>query len=73
MFGVVVNLFYRPTLDCLTGIHNKYPVTQTRNNTQVVGDQDNRGVGLFPQGIHQVGNLRLYRDIQGRCRFVSNE
>ena len=57
----------------LSAIEDRDTVAEGSHNPQVVGNHDDRG-SVFPgQPSDQLQDLRLYRDIQRRGRFVSNQ
>ena len=44
-----------------------------RRQRQIVGDKQHRGAGFPAQGIEQVENALLYRDVEGAGGLVGND
>ena len=54
-------------------VHDEHPVGHARDHPQVVGDQDDRRAELPLKLLHQVQDLGLDGDVQGRRRFVGDQ
>jgi hypothetical protein len=48
-------------------------VAETRRHSHVVGDENESSARLLADRSHQVQDLRLHGDIEGRRRFVGND
>ncbi|MNC68917.1 hypothetical protein D3C75_1195610 [compost metagenome] len=70
MFGRGEDLLGGPFLYNFSFLHHHHPVAHAGHDTQIVGDQDNRGAQLPLQLLHLVENLRLDGDIQRSGGFV---
>src|SRR4029077_2359744 len=57
----------------LAQVHHRDPIADIGDYRQVVGDKDVGQVELASQLDHQVEDLRLDRDIEGRDRFVGDD
>ena len=64
---------HRSRLHDSSEIHHRHPVADLRHHAQVVGDQDNGGVVLVLQFIHQFEDLGLDRHVQSRGGLVRNQ
>jgi len=57
----------------LAGIHHRHAVRHLSDNTEVMSDQNNRGIGPFAQLADQIKDLRLNGNIQGSGGLISNQ
>ena len=62
-----------PFLDHLAGVHHADPVAHRADHAEVVGDQQDRRVGLDPQRAHEVEHLGLDRGVEPGGRLVEHE
>ena len=62
-----------PHLGDLSSVHNSNTISDIGNNTQVVCNQEYCHLQLLLESLDKFKNLCLYRDIQCRCRFISDE
>jgi hypothetical protein len=60
-------------LDNPSGVHHQHPMTDLGDDPQVVGDQDDAGPATGLQVAEQVEDLRLDRNVECRCRLVSDQ
>jgi hypothetical protein len=60
-------------LDIGAVLHHADPIGHAGDDPHVVGDQHHGGVGLRHQLVHQVEDVGLDRDIQGRGRLVGDQ
>ena len=64
---------HRSCLDELAGVHHSDAVAGLGDDSEIVGDEDNRGSRLRPEIAQEIENARGNRDIKSGRRFVSNE
>jgi hypothetical protein len=57
----------------LAQVHDRHPVGDVADHVQVVGDEQVGEVELGLQVLHQVDDLGLDRDVQGRDRLVADD
>ena len=60
-------------LDDLAGVHHPDPVAHRADDAEVVGDQQDRRVGLAAQRAHEVEHLGLDRGVEPGGRLVEHE
>ncbi len=60
-------------LDDLAGVHHADPVAHRADHAEVVGDEQDRGVGLVAQGAHEVEHLGLDGGVETGGRLVEHE
>ena len=70
---VVEELVERALLDHPARVHDHDAVGDVGDHREVVGDQDDPGVGLLAQLAQLVEDLRLDRDVQRRGRLVGDQ
>lgn len=73
MPGVVEDLVHGPGFDALTAVHDQHGVADLGHQSQVVGDQDEGGIGFLLQFGHEVQDLRLNGHVQGSGGFVGDQ
>ncbi len=73
MHGVVEDLLHRAGFHDLPGIHDRQPVSDSRHDSQIMGNQDHGHVELALQILQQMENLGLDGDVQGGSRFIGND
>ena len=69
---MVINLFRGSKFNDLACIDNGDLFTHLRNDAQIMGDHQHRGVELFSQLLHHLQDLSLDRHIQ-RGRWLIGE
>ncbi len=62
-----------PLLHDLAGVHDPDPVAQRPDDAEVVGDEQDRGVGLGLEGPHEVQHARLDGRVEPGRRLVEDE
>ena len=70
---IIEDLLYRPFFDDAAGIHDIDAIAEIGDETEIVGDEQDRGAVLgadFPQEAH---HLRLDGDIERGGRFIGDE
>lgn len=73
MIGVLKNTFDGARLDDPAGVHHRHPIGHLGDCSHVMGNQyDGRARGLA-QFQQQIEHLRLYRDVQCRRWFISDQ
>src|SRR5579859_1015742 len=70
---VVEDLVGGAGFDDVAGIHDVDAIGDARDNTQVVGDHDDRHAQLLAQTLDQVQNLGLNRHVERGRRLVSQQ
>jgi hypothetical protein len=70
---LIENLINRAIFDDLAGIHDRDIIGHVGNDTEVVGDENNRKIQLLLQVVDQVKDLGLDRDVQRRGRLIANQ
>ena len=60
-------------LDDLAGVHHADPVAQRPDDAEVVGDQQDRGIGLGLERAHEVEHARLDRRVETGRRLIEDE
>ena len=73
MVRTVENVFCRTSFTDSSAVHNDNFIAHVRDNTKIMGYHDDCHAELFLQGLHQLQNLCLDRNIQGSRRFVCNQ
>jgi len=73
MARIVEDLVDRSLLDYTTRIHDCDAITRLRDNTEVVGYQNDGHTGLHLQILEKAQVLGLNRDVECCCRFISDE
>ena len=73
VLGLVEHLLRRALLDHLAGVHHADPVAHRADHAEVVGDQQDRRVGLGPQRAHEVEHLGLDGGVEAGGRLVEHE
>ena len=71
--GRVEDLFHRPLLDDLAGLHHDDAIGEIANHRQVVGDEEVGQAEFATQVLEQVDHLRLDRDVERRDRLVADD
>ena len=66
------DLVRRPQLREPAQVHDADPVGDVVDDGEVVGDEEVGQPELPLQVLHEVQDLRLHRDVQGRGRLVAN-
>ena len=54
-------------------VHDHHPLSDPRNHPEVVGDEKHGHVVLFCEGLQQLENLGLHRDVERRRRLIGDE
>ena len=54
-------------------VHHCYPVCNLGNHPKIMGDEEDRHSKFLNQVLHQVEDLGLNGDIQGRGWFIRNQ
>lgn len=67
------DVFRRPDLDDFARVHDGDPVADLCHHSQVVGDEDHRGVQALFEFLHHFEDLRLNGHIQRRRGFVGQD
>ncbi len=67
------DLLDRPGFHDLPGVHHDDATRDLGDDTEVVGDEDDGHPELSLELGHEVENLRLDCDVEGRRRFVRDE
>ena len=62
-----------PGLHDSAGVHDRHPVAQLSDHTEIVGDQEDGGVLGGADLSEQPKHLRLDRDVEGRRRLVRDD
>ena len=62
-----------PGFDDAAGIHDRDAVGHLGDDAEIVGDQHQRGTGVFDQFVQQVENLRLHGDVERGRRLVGDQ
>ena len=70
MQGVTEEAVTADLFDQLPGIHHRHPVSHARHDAEVMGNQQDRHVGLLLQFLQQFQHLCLDGDIQCRGRLI---
>ncbi len=70
---MVVDLLVGADLGHLAEVHHTDPVRDVPDDRQVVGDEEVGQVELVLQSLHQVDDLCLDGDVQGRHRLVADD
>ena len=73
MLRIVEDLLGRTLLDHLAGVHHADPVAHRADHPEVVGDEQDRGVGVRSQGTHEVEHLGLDGGVEAGGRLVEHE
>src|SRR5690348_10047661 len=73
MAGIREEFISWRALDDMACIHHQNTVRDTGDHTQVVGDENYRGVQFPAELVNQVEYLRLDRHVESRRRLVRNE
>ena len=73
MLGIVEHLLGGALLDDLAGVHHADPVAHRADHAEVVGDQQDRRVGVRPQGAHEIEHLGLDGGVETGGRLVEHE
>ena len=70
--GGVVEALRGRGLHQLAKVHDRHSVAGMRDGREIVRDEQVRNAELLLQGLQQVQNLRLNRDVEGGDRLVAN-
>src|SRR5262249_42717874 len=70
---VVVNLLVGADLGHFAEVHHTHAVRDVPDDRQVVRDENVGEIELVLQSLHQVDDLRLDGDVQGRDRLVPDD
>ncbi len=73
VLGLLEDLDGIALLDDLAGVHHADAVAHRTDHTEVVGDQQDRRVGLLAQGADEVEDFGLDRGVEAGGRFVEDE
>ena len=73
MLGITKHGPHRTLLHHLTGVHHHDPVGHFGHNTQIVGDEEQSGMGLLLEQCQQVEDLGLHGDIEGGRRLIGDD
>jgi hypothetical protein len=66
-------LLRRALLDDPAGVHDEDAPAHAGDDAEVVGDDDDRGVVLVREALHEFEDLRLDRHVEGRRRLVGQQ
>ena len=69
----LVKLLPCPHLRNLSGVHYSDTVSDVRDNSQIVCNQQHRHLQFLLEALDELKYLCLYRNVQCGCRFVSDE
>ena len=64
---------FRRDLDDLAEIHDCDSIAQVPDDSQIVGDEDIGKAEPLAQGLEQIDDLRLDRDVQRRHGLVADD
>jgi hypothetical protein len=70
---VIENIVNAARFNYACPIHNGYFVCHISDYSQIVGNENDSGIEFTLQLGNQLDDLRLHRDIQRSCWFVSNK
>ena len=70
MLGAAKNIPHRSLFDEFAVEHDEDAVGKVGNDSEVMGDQENRHAQLFPEVTEEIENLGLDCHIQGGGGFV---
>ncbi len=73
MLWVVKEIVERALLDYAPRVHDNHAVRDVGDDSQVVGYEDDAGVGLRPQIAQLVKDLRLDRDVERGGGLVGDQ
>ena len=73
MGWLVENVVNRTFLDHAAAVHNNDLITHLCHDTEIMGDEKDRGSDFFFQLVHQVEDLCLNRYIQSCSRLIGNQ
>jgi hypothetical protein len=73
MPGVVIDLPHRALLDDFASVHHRHPVAHLSDDTQIVGDENQRHAGLALQVFEEIEVLQLDGDVQIGGRLVGDD
>ena len=73
MKGIAQDIFRQALLHDLAGVHDQYAAADLVDDSQIVGDQQDRGPGLPVDPLQKLQHMRLCRDIQRSGGLVSDE
>ena len=73
MFGAFEHLFERAGLHDPSLAHDRHPVGDLRDHTEVVGDEEEAHAALALELLHQSEDLGLHRHVEGGGRLVRDE
>ena len=73
MCRLIEDLITRSFFSHLAAIHNKHAVTHLGDNSEIVGNQDNRGVYLIAQFLQKIQDLCLDRYVQRGRRLIRDD
>lgn len=73
VFGVAVDRLTRRDFYDLAEIHDRYPVADMLNHSEIVRDEEIGELHLLLKLLEQIDNLGLNGDIQGRDGFVRDD
>ncbi|EGJ74926.1 putative peptide ABC transporter ATP-binding protein [Streptomyces sp. Tu6071] len=71
--GVLVDLLVRARLDDAAEVHDGDAVGDVADDREVVRDEDVGEVELLLEPLHEVDDLRLHRDVEGRHGLVGDD
>ena len=63
----------RGLLHDLAGVHHRHPVRPSRDDAEVVGDEQHRHAVALAQPVEHLEDLRLHGDVQRRGRLVRHQ
>ena len=67
------DLLHWTLFDDLTGVHHDHALAQAGDHTEVVRDQDDRGMRLLVEVAQQLEDLRLHGDVERGGRLVGEQ
>lgn len=73
VLGIMNDFSYRTDFNDSAGVHHRDPIRRFGDDAHVVRDQKNAGVGFFGKLFQKFNDLSLYRNVQSRRRFVSDD
>ena len=68
-----VDPVHAAALLALAVLHDQHIIAKARHYAEIVGNEDDGGVEIAAQFLHQVKNLRLHRDVQRRGGLVRDQ
>ena len=73
MLRLTVKFLIRSRFHESTQIHDKDPIAEVLNDSQIVGDNDVGKTEFLLQVNQEIDDLCPYRNIEGRDRFIPND